>query len=139
MFGTVFDSFLLSQIFGLYLIISSIIMLSRANFYRHLVRYIDLQHGTLIIGASFGLLLGLFLVDAHNIWILKPRVVVTLFCWFILIQSLLWLSIPEKMLVLVKRVYAGVGYYVLVYAMLVIGIGLVGRGLYLFLKHNLGF
>ncbi len=139
MFGSIINSFFLSQILGLYLIISAIIMWSRADFYRDLVRHIDLKHGTLIIGASFGMLLGLFLVDIHNIWVFKPRVVVTLFCWLVLVQSILWLSMPEKMLALMKRVYSGIGYYALTFIMAGLGTILVSRGMYLFVKHNLGF
>ncbi len=138
MFETILDSFLLSQVFGLYLVITAIIMLSRVDFYRDLVKHLDLRNGTIIIGASFGMLLGLLLVDLHNVWIMKPRVVVTVICWLILIASVCWLSVPELMLAWMRKIYAGRGYYLLTLFIGGWGCVLLFRGMYLFVKHNWG-
>jgi hypothetical protein len=134
MVDTILDSFLLSQIFGLYCVILAIIMLSRAVFYRNLIAHMDLKYGTFIVASLFGLLLGLLLVGMHNVWVFKPRVLITLFCWFILVNSILWLSMPERMLVQLKRLYSGKGYYILYSVILALGCTLISRGVFLYVE-----
>ena len=133
MLGSLLYSFFLSQIFGLFLVITSILMLSRVEFYRKLVHDMKPDNSIIIVGGTIGLLLGLCLVDIHNIWVLKPRIVVTILCWIILIKSLLWLSAPEKMLSMTKKLYAGIGYYILVLFTTLFGVVLMARGFYLYI------
>lgn len=133
MFSEVFHSFLFAQVLGLYLIIMAIIMLSRVQFYRQFVMNLKASSGAVIVAASFALLFGLFMVDIHNIWVLEPRLIITLLGWFIVIKSILWLSIPEKMSSFSKRLFAGAGYYVVVVIVAIIGIFLATKGFYLFM------
>jgi len=130
-FSHLFHSFLLAQLFGLYMVIMAIILLCRVRFYRSLVAGMSAQSGGLIISASFGLMLGLFLVLIHNFWVMEPRVVITVVAWFILIKSILWLSLPEQMLVMSQKLYSGVGYYIVVLFLAIVGIFLMTKGFYL--------
>lgn len=130
MFGHLFHSFVLAQIFGLYLIIMSVIMLSRVRLFRRLISQMQVESSGLIMGASFGLLLGISMVVVHNIWVWEPRVMVTLLAWFILLKSVLWLSLPDCMLRCAQKVYAGPGYYLVAIVMAVIGVFLMTKGFY---------
>jgi len=124
-------SFMISQIFGLYMIIIAIVMFSRVNHFRTMISKIQADDIALYISASFGLLLGIFLVDMHNLWVFKPRVLVTLLCWVILVKSIFWLAFPERMTKMSKKVIAGSGYYFSVLILLVWGIFLLARGSFL--------
>lgn len=130
MFGYLFHSFILAQILGLYMVIMSIIMLSRASLYRGLIAQVQLGSSGLIIASSFSLFIGIGLVTIHNLWVWEPRLMVTLVAWFILVKSVLWLSFPECMLRCTKRLYAGPGYYVVSIIVAIIGIFLLTKGFY---------
>lgn len=135
MFGALFHSYVLAQMFGLYFVITGIIMLSRMPHYRSVIHKLDANDPMISLGASFGLLLGLFLIIVHNIWLWEPRLLITIICWFIAIKSLLWLAIPETLLEWSKRIYAGPGYLVVVGILLVVGVFLLTKGFYLFIPE----
>lgn len=133
MFGPLFHSYVLAQVFGLYFVIMAIIMLSRVSYYRELIATLIQPTVGMMVGTSFGLLLGLLLIIVHNIWVLEPRVIITLIGWLIVIKSILWLAVPEAMVRLSKQVYSGSGYYFTCGVMLLIGIFLMTKGFYLWL------
>lgn len=122
---------ILSQIFGLYMVIMAVILLSRVKYYRELVYYMEPRSGSMFMGASFGLMLGLFLVIIHNVWVMEPRVVVTVISWLILAKSILWLSFPECMTRIAKKLYGGAGYYLIVIVLFIFGVFLLTRGFYM--------
>lgn len=133
MIGSLFHSFMVAQVLGLYMLITAIILLSRANYYKELIQQLEYNNVAIWISASISLMLGIFLVIIHNIWVLEPRLLVTIICWIILIKSVLWLAIPEKMLELTKRCYSGSGYYITLVIMVIIGILILTKGFYLFM------
>lgn len=133
MLGPQFHTMILAQVFGLYLLIMSVIMVCRVEFYRAMINKIKIDSGAVMIGASFGLMLGLFLVDIHNFWVLRPRLIVTIFSWLILLKSILWLTFPDKALAMSKKLYAGVGYYFVVFIMFLFALFFLTRGYYIFL------
>ena len=133
MLGTQYHTILLAQIFGLYLLITAIIYLSRATFYRELVTYMNAKSGVVFVSSIVGLILGLLLVSIHNIWIWSPRVVVTILCWAVLLRAVLWLALPEKMVETTKKIAAGRGFYVAILVMAIIGVYELAMGFYLFL------
>lgn len=129
-----FQTFILSQIFGLYLVILAIILASRATYYKNLLNNINPHGFSLLLGGSMGLLLGLFLVTIHSFW--EKHFVVDLlsiFLWFILIKSILILSFPEKVISLSQKLYSGNGYYVMVIIMAIVGVILMTNGYYLYM------
>lgn len=128
MVPTLIHSFMISQIFGLYMIILAIVMFSRVGHFRSMFAKIQSDDIALYISASFGLLLGIFLVDMHNMWVFKPRVLVTLLCWAILLKSIFWLAFPERMTRMTKAMIAGKGYYFSILILAVWGIFLLARG-----------
>ncbi|MDI9818528.1 MULTISPECIES: hypothetical protein [unclassified Legionella] len=133
MFTGYFHSYVIAQVLGFYLLIMAIIMLARVPFYRRFLMGLTADYGSIIVGASFGLVIGLIMVVVHNIWSMEPRVVVTILGWVILIKSILWLAIPDTMAVFSKKVYGGAGYYVVVAILAILGIILLTKGFYLFM------
>jgi len=130
------QTFLLSQIFGLYMLTMAMILFIRADYYRPLIKKIKAPGIGIMLHASLGLLISLFLVLINNDWALEPRVFVTLLCWIFLIKSIAWLAAPVHMLKLAKRVCSGKGYYAVITIMMVIAIQMMMRAFYLYMHHG---
>lgn len=133
MIGSALHSFIFAQVFGLYFVIMSIILLSRADYYKTMIKKLKAPTSGGVIAASLWLFVSLFLVVMHNIWVAGPRTYITLICWLFLIRSVLWLAAPERMLHTLKKVWAGKAHYVICVILLVIGVYLMIRGFYLFI------
>lgn len=119
---------LLAKVFGLYLIIMAIVMLSKRNFVQSAIQKLNADDPIVLATSSSGLLLGLFLVALHNHWVYGLEAAITVLAWFILIKSILWLSMPRRMLQLAKSVYFGGSYYVIAAIVGIIGIILMVVG-----------
>mgnify|MGYP005674654175 CR=1 FL=1 len=138
MLGSHLHSFLFSQVFGLYFVIMSIILISRADYYKALIAKIKAPDLTIMMISALCVFIGLFFVVMHNIWEFKPRVIVTIMCWLFVIKSVLWLTSPERMLKLLKKMWKGKGHVVICTIMLFVGIYLMARGFYLFMETDGG-
>ena len=136
MLGAQLISFILSQFFGLYLLIIGVIMFVRVRQYRQLLDTSDPNSPVILLGGLIGLLLGLFFVGIHNVWVLKPTLFITLMCWFLLCQSILWLASPDRMLSWTRYACSGSGYYFSALFMVIIGLSYLGRGVYVFATHH---
>ena len=129
-----FQTFILSQILGVYLVIMAIILASRSSYYKNLLNNINPNGFSLLLGGSMGLLLGLFLVTIHSFWTKHfASDLLSVFLWFILIKSILILSFPEKVISLSQKLYSGNGYYIMVIIMAIVGIILMTNGYYLYM------
>ncbi|MDF1678409.1 MAG: hypothetical protein P1U32_06930 [Legionellaceae bacterium] len=135
MIGSYFHSFLFSQVFGLYFVIMSIILLSRADYYKEMIANLKTLGIGSMMAASLALFIGLFLVVLHNIWVLQPRVLVTILCWAIVIKSVMWLCIPVRMLEMLQKMWAGRGHYYACVVMFLLGVFMMARGFYLFMQN----
>jgi hypothetical protein len=133
MIGSPLHSFIFAQVFGLYFVTIAIILISRADYYKALVKKLKAPPSGIAMTASLSLFVSLFLVVMHNIWILGPRVYITIICWFFLLKSVLWLAAPERMLGLIKKMWAGKGHYVVCVLMIIVGMYMMIRGFYLFM------
>lgn len=135
MIGSHLHSFLLSQVFGLYFVIISVIFLSRASYYKNLMAKAKGPGIDVMINGLLFLLISLFFVVMHNIWTLHPRVAVTVVCWFFFIRSVLWLSAPTRMFNFVKKIWAGNAHRYMFTLLFLFGIYFMTRGFYLFMKE----
>ncbi|RUR16118.1 hypothetical protein [Legionella septentrionalis] len=136
MFGPMFHSVVLAQVLGLYFTVIAIILLSRKTYFQALVLEMRPDGAQMIVAAAFGFLLGLFIVVTHNIWVLEPRVLVTIIGWIILIKSLLWLALPERMVSVSKNMYSGPTYYVIAAIVLIVGLILLIKGFYFYVDPD---
>lgn len=129
-------SLFLAQIMGLYMIIISIIMVCRRNLYQSLIRSMQEPNISLFIWGVVGLIVGILLIDIHNIWLWKPRLLITLMSWYVLVKSVLWLSIPEKMIALTKKYSSPSLFYTRYIITAILGILLVAHGFHFFTDYN---
>lgn len=128
-------SFLLSQIFGAFLFIVSIIVMGRMYYYRKIILQLQPQDPCIPVAACFNLFMGIIFVVTHNVWALNRSTFITVLCWLILVNGLLWLAMPEQMLGSTKKVCAGTGYYWMIVICLLVGVMLLGRGMELFILY----
>lgn len=126
-------SILLEQIFGFYLLIMAIIMIARAGYYRRLINNLQGDNPLVMIMASLYLLLGIAMVVVHNLWFWRFELIITIIAWLIVIKSILWLSIPEKMARMSRDLYNSPFYYVSAVIGAIIGIVLLAHGFYLWM------
>ena len=132
-------SFVMSQFFALYMLIMAIIMFSRVPQYRQLVLKMDPRSGTIVLAGMIGLAVGMLCVGLHNVWLLKPAIGVTIFSWLILVLSILWLSMPERMVVITKKLFLSSGFYVWLLLIVLLGIYILARGVYIYATKHDGF
>jgi len=133
MFDSYIESLFLAELFGLYLVILSLVFLSRADHYRTIILNTAEDSYFHLLSRSISLFIGIILVLAHNKWVMQPRVFVTIGCWLFLLKAILWLAAPEKMLYFLRKLCAGRGFYYLAVAFGVIGVMLIIRGFHFFL------
>ncbi len=107
-----FPSLFLTQAIGLYLVIGAVVMLARASYYREVLAQLKADNIIVPFAAGIGLMGAIILILLHNIWVLNLAVVLTVFAWFLLLKSVLWLLVPECMLSYSQKIYASCWYYV---------------------------
>ena len=134
----IFYSFILSQIFGLFMLVILLVLLSRKDLYRSVILSLK-PHDPIVLFASVcSLLIGVILVDTHSIFVWEYRSLVTLVCWMIFINSLIWLIMPESMLSITQKVFAGNGYYWFIICLATAGVSYVWKGIELVIvKHSI--
>jgi hypothetical protein len=121
-----------AQTIGFYLLVMAIIMLARADYYRDKLTQMKSGSSSVIVMASMGLILGIIIIFTHNVWIFETEVLITLVGWALVVKSICWLSIPERMTNITHKLYAGPMYYVAVVIAGAIGVVLLAHGTYLF-------
>jgi hypothetical protein len=129
-----FYSFVIAQVFGMYLVVMAIILASRGTYYRSVLADLDARRLPILSNASVWLLIGLFILLIHNFWIWQPHVLlVTILGWLIVIKSVMWLAAPESMAKMTRRCYSGAGYYIKVAIMAIYGVALLSKGFYFYI------
>lgn len=132
-------AFQLSQFYGLYMVILAFVMFNRVHIYRQLIKNLNPESGTILLGALVGIAFGLILVGVNNVWTLTPVILVTILSWIILVGSVLWLSMPEYMVALHKRVFLGKGYYIFTAIIGISGLVFLARGVYIYATQHSDF
>jgi uncharacterized membrane protein len=103
MYVSVYQSYVFANLIGLYLLVIGIIFATRSEYYSNILRSVKLTTFNIVVTGLFTVFIGLFLVEHHNVWVFKPRVLMTLISWVILIKGLLFILIPEQMMTLYYR------------------------------------
>ncbi len=85
----------LGQIFGLYLFITSLVMLIQHKFIKKVMAEIVKSASTLFLIGIMTLILGLICVIIHNIWVPGWEVIITIISWLILLKALFLLFLPK--------------------------------------------
>ncbi len=97
---TVYQSYVFANLLGMFLLTIGIIFASRVEYYTRILRNIKVTESNMLITGIFMIFLGLFLIAHHNVWILRPRVLMTVVAWIVLLNGLLMTLLPEKMVAL---------------------------------------
>lgn len=129
-------SFILSQFFGLYMLIIAFLMFYRVNEYRQMVQMMNPHSGTLLLAGLIGLMLGMILVGLQNVWVFQPKVFVTMICWLVLILSIMILFMPVRVVLMIRKIFSGSGYYALLVLLMITGSLLLARGVYVYVMHR---
>ncbi|MCR9191109.1 MAG: hypothetical protein NXI01_00420 [Gammaproteobacteria bacterium] len=129
-------TFLLAQIFGAFSFILAVVVMRRMPYFRKLVLQIQAEDPLISVFALMNLLIGVILVVTHNFWVFNHRFPITVICWLILLNALLWLLLPAKMLAILKKIVAGGGYYWLIVFLLVFGIVFLTRSMQLLIAFR---
>ena len=69
---------------------------------RYLEKLLESEH-SVIMFTPILLIFGLVIVDGHNIWVMGPPVIVTIFGWLALVKCTLCLMAPQAMLGMAKK------------------------------------
>ena len=93
---SIYQSFLYAHFIGLFLVILSLVILFRLQFYVNVFKTAQLTAFSMFTWGVVLILVGMILVNFHNVWLLKPRLVVTLLVWSILIKGIFLVVFPVK-------------------------------------------
>ncbi len=86
-----------AEFYGLFLIIFSVSMIVHKEMYTELIRDLEHKRSTIYVLSIIGLLLGLLTILLHNVWngnLLD--VLVSLVGWVILLKSVVYLALPNR-------------------------------------------
>lgn len=84
-------TFFLAQVFGVYLVVVGILLLTRRTMLRSLVRDFFSNRALIFLGGAFTFLIGLMVVLSHNVWEASWVVLVTIVGWATLLKGLFYL------------------------------------------------
>lgn len=100
---TVFQSYVFANFLGLYLLILGLVLVTRYEYYTMLFRSVKLTPFNMLMTGFLTIFFGLFLIEHHNVWVFKPRLLLTLLSWWILLKGLVIVLFPEAMVELYYR------------------------------------
>lgn len=89
---------LLAKVFGLYLIISGAVIMVRQRYFIPVVGTFVEERFLRLVLAAGELLVGLFLIIGHNDWTSWPAGIISLFGWWIILESLAYLVLPDALI-----------------------------------------
>ncbi len=89
-------SLFLGTVIGWFLVIMGLLFLFRFGVLQTAMRDVMSQRGLFFMMAIITVILGLFLVTSHNVWVLGWPLLITLISWFVLITGILRLFFPEQ-------------------------------------------
>ncbi len=121
-------SFMIAKILGLWMVILSITMLAKREYFRVLVRAFDEEKVAHFVFASMLTFLGIALVSFHSYWVLNQLLIVTIACWLILLKGILWLAFPEWLTRASQKIVNSPWYWVGAIITLIYGVVLLSYG-----------
>ena len=91
-------SILLARIIGPYMLIAGLGLLINRASYQQIVEELRGQTSLLLIMGAFTLIVGLLMLQFHNIWVADWRVLVTLIGWIITLKGAMAIIAPDAMM-----------------------------------------
>lgn len=117
----------LASLLGPIMVFVGIGLFINSSFYKKIGKEFAKEKGMLLFSAMLGMLWGLAIIYAHNIWAFSAEWVITLLGWIMLIKSALFLAFPEDLSKIVSKIkYTGKSIKIFWIIYLLIGIYLIG-------------
>lgn len=91
-------SLFLGKVVGAYLVVVGASLLLRKKMWHNVVRDFTKSSMAMTVAALFELLIGLFIVASHNVWVQSWEVVITIIGWLMVFEGIAYLFIPHKVL-----------------------------------------
>ena len=91
-------SYLLARIIGPYMLIAGIGLFVNRSYYLRLLEQLREQSLLLLSMGAFTLILGLLMIQFHNIWSLDWRLLITIISWIAVIKGAAAMIIPDAMM-----------------------------------------
>lgn len=89
-------SIFLARILGLFILIKGISLLTKRKEIENIIEDVYKEKTLLMFAGGFELLLGLFLVNIHNVWMNDWPVVITIIAWLMVIEGICIAVVPLK-------------------------------------------
>lgn len=87
---------LLSQVFGIYLIVGGIAVWSRQRYFMPIIGDFAKDPLQRLIVATLELVAGLFIVLTHNLWTSAAASLVSLFGWMLVVEGVFYMLASDK-------------------------------------------
>lgn len=97
-------SIFLAKFFGLYAVLTALPMLVSPQLTRERYEGFLNNDPVMKLAGIFTLILGVFLVVLHSVWVPNWRVVVTLVCWLVLIEGISIVYFPNHARSVFRRI-----------------------------------
>lgn len=120
---------LLSKVIGIYVMLFGVIMMVRKEHFVPLISTFVRERLTRLFVSAIELLAGLFLIVIHTDFSSLPAGIISIFGWMMVIESLLYISAPDKTIQkLISKLNTPSFYLAGGLASLAIGLYLAGYG-----------
>jgi hypothetical protein len=103
------NTLLLESIIGPYLLVMGLSMLLYAKVWVKIAKDIEKNHTAIIVSMALVLLLGLAIIQMHNIWELSICLVITLFGWIAFLKGVFYFLAPGSWIKGMLKVCANTG------------------------------
>ena len=88
------NTFFLGAIVGPFLLVMGLSMLLYAKVWVKLMKDMEKSHTTMVLGMALALLVGLVIIQMHNIWEMSIWVVITIFGWAAFLKGVFYFLAP---------------------------------------------
>ncbi len=115
-------------VIGSYLFLVSLAMLVHQQRFKKIMADTLSDHPLLALTGCLGIIFGLVIVTTHNYWVSDWPLLITLVGWFSLLQGIARLFAPNEFAKMCKQFHAKMGYYLVTWIWLLIGLYLIWAG-----------
>jgi hypothetical protein len=118
-------SIFLARLIGTPLLIIGAAVLLNQAWYRTMIREVIASKISFYVAAALGLIVGLAIVLAHNVWTLNWRVLITLFGWVNLLRGVVTVLFPAQAMEFAGRHIGGSKHVPLIPGAVAVILGLI--------------
>jgi hypothetical protein len=96
--SSLYHAYVFANFLGMFLMILGVILITRLEYYTNILRSVEWTTFGMFASGLLGLFLGLYFLQQHHEWVMKPRLILTLVSWLVLLKGLAALILPEQMI-----------------------------------------